>query len=306
MKPKKFGFDVALDIKAPDLKEYEMFVIGTTPLIMNRLSAKAKRELLYPSEKVNRAGLEQTMKHDPMTEFGDSVYKYRPDIVGETRLLLPVGAFKKAMASAAVDIAGASKAQVGRLVSVQGINVPVWGIPELFIHPVRQSGPNRTPDIRTRAMLKEWVARLHISAINVTSAQITNLLAHAGICIGVGDYRTEKGAGNYGSFRPIDPRVDTDYERIMKNGGRKLQEAALLDPEFADEETQELISWFNMEVIRREKDLTKSRVKKNGNGDHDASGKKPRKRKNSVADLVAADAAKAKPKRRRKGSESVQ
>ena len=79
---------------------------------------------------------------------------------------------------------------------------------------------------------------------------IANLIAAAGITVGIGDFRPEKGAGNYGQFTV----VGADDERLthlMKTGGRAAQIAAMEDPAAYDEQTEELLAWFDVEVRRR-------------------------------------------------------
>jgi hypothetical protein len=75
-------------------------------------------------------------------------------------------------------------------------------------------------------------------------------LGAAGVIIGVGDGRPEKGKLSFGKFRVVSAD-DRDLLAIMKSGGRKAQDAALADPEFYDLETRKLLTWFNEERGRR-------------------------------------------------------
>jgi hypothetical protein len=67
---------------------------------------------------------------------------------------------------------------------------------------------------------------------------------------GVGDWRQEKGSGNYGCFKLVS-EDDKDYQRIIKTMGRKAQVKAMAEPECFDAETEELLSWFEAETKRR-------------------------------------------------------
>jgi hypothetical protein len=70
--------------------------------------------------------------------------------------------------------------------------------------------------------------------------------------IGVGDYRQEKGKGAFGSFRVIGPgEQDDEWDDLVANHGREAQEAALEAPEYADDETAELMEFFQQEKKRR-------------------------------------------------------
>lgn len=225
-------------------------VRGLSPLLMNRLSEKAKRELLMPRGRKTAGEKATTLKHDPMEEFRASPYT---SLDGPTLLLMPSTAFKGAMRSVAVDIeTKTSKAQLGRLTYVEGEYVPVWGIPELKMDAVRSADTNKTPDIRTRACLREWVAQVEViyTAPPLNADAIINLMANAGIMQGVGDYRPEKGKGSFGTFELVKPD-DPDVQRIMAEGGRDAQVAAMKEPTLWDTETADLFAWFEQEVERR-------------------------------------------------------
>src|SRR3990172_8966641 len=93
----------------------EFCVLGSTPLILNRMSEKASRELLLPRKK-SQAERAANLKHNPPEEYRASAYRAKEsDKKAPTRILLPATAFKGAMASVATDIPGAARAQIGRL-----------------------------------------------------------------------------------------------------------------------------------------------------------------------------------------------
>jgi hypothetical protein len=163
-------------------------------------------------------------------------------------------AIKGAMMTAALDLPGAKKAQIGRLVYVYGDYTPIFGVPKLFMSVTRSADMNKTPDIRTRAIVPEWVALITLSYVvpmlNATS--IGNLISAAGITAGIGDWRPEKGKGTYGQFR-VSNIDDPEFKRIVKIGGRKAQEMALENPGLYNEDTERLFSWYNVEVVKRGK-----------------------------------------------------
>jgi len=246
--------DGAGEISIPFVAEKELVVclLGTN-LLMNRQSEKIKRELLYPARKKNAAERATTLKHDPLQEYRASVYRDRAEDP-PTRLIMPAGAFKKAIASAALDIPGASKAQVGRLVRPVVKDVSVYGIPQLSMMGVRQAGINKTPDIRTRAILPVWACELTLSYPTplITERVVVSLLTAAGIYIGVGDGRPEKGSSlSCGCFKVV-AHTDPQYLAVLASGGVGPQEQALEEPEFYDSETEELYRWFYEELERRE------------------------------------------------------
>jgi hypothetical protein len=68
--------------------------------------------------------------------------------------------------------------------------------------------------------------------------------------MGVGDWRPQKGSGTFGRWRIVEPD-DKEYLDIIKTGGAEAQQAALDDPAPYDDETEELLGWYDVEVKRR-------------------------------------------------------
>ncbi len=229
----------------------EFMVIGNSPLICNAMSSKVKQTLLLPPPKKNAADKAASLKHNPLEEFRSSMYYARnPDAA--TRIVVKATAFKGAMASAALDLPGSSKAQIGRLAYVENDEIEIYGIPQLMMSVTRSADINKTPDVRTRAIIPEWAAFV---AVNYTTPilreqAIVNLMVAAGITQGIGDWRVQKGSGNYGQFALV-PANDKTHARIVKEGGKEAQDKAIQDPICYDSETEELISWYDVEVNRR-------------------------------------------------------
>lgn len=225
---------------------------GVSPLIYNAMSEKARHELLMPAPKKNAAEKAANLKHDPFAEYRNSTYQNRGD-EEPTRLNFPASAFKKALASAALDIPGAAKSQIGRLVWAVGDRINVFGTPKLFSAITRSADMNRTPDVRTRAILPEWACVLSLRFMTpiLKEQTVVNLLAAAGFTQGIGDWRQQKGSGSYGQFELVGPD-DPDFKRICETQTIVEQDAALADPAFYDEETERLMQWFVEERARRE------------------------------------------------------
>lgn len=225
-------------------------VLGKTPLILNRMSEKAKRELLLPKGRKNAAEKAASLKHNPIEEFRASPYT-TPDDRAVTRLLMPSTAFKGALRSAALDMPGAAKAQIGRLTYIDGDYVSIFGRPKLLMSVTRSADMNKTPDVRSRAIVPEWACMVAVSFVKpiLREQAVANLFAAAGIMRGVGDWRPEKGSGNYGQFELTTPD-DPEFVRITRIG-RSDQDAALREPECYDQETADLLEWFVSESARR-------------------------------------------------------
>jgi len=215
------------------------------------MSEKAARELLLPHGRKTTADKATSLKHQPYEEFADAAPMIEND-AAPTLIALPATAFKGAMMTAALDLPGANKAQIGRLLFVEGEQVPIYGIPMLHMTIVRSADMKRTPDVRTRVIMPTWAAVLQITYVapNLNERSVINLLAAAGLTAGVGDWRAEKGKGAMGQFTLVRPD-DPTYRAIVETGGRQAQVDAMGRADPYDAETRELLSWFDAETGRR-------------------------------------------------------
>jgi len=229
----------------------EFCILGLTPLILNSMSQKVRFELLAPKGRKTTVEKASTLKHDPVQEFRASPY-LMPDAKAPTLLGIPPTAFKGAMGTAALRTPGVKKTEIEQLVYVEGQMLPLYGLPKVFMAITRSADMNKTPDVRTRALLPEWACKLEISFTKPALREqgIANLLAAAGFIAGVGDWRQEKGSGNYGSFKLVSAD-DKDFVRITKNQGRVGQQKAMDNPEPYNDETSEMLAWFDVEIKRR-------------------------------------------------------
>jgi hypothetical protein len=250
MTSKSTSREADIFIQEIDRGQMVFCVQGSSPLICNRMSEKAQRELLLPKGRKTAADRAASLKHDPLNEFFNSPYKSL-DNNNPTRLQALSSMFKQAMMSAALDLPGAKKAQIGRLLYVEGDRVDLYGIPQLMMSVTRSSDMNRTPDVRTRAILREWACKVTVSFIKpiINETSVANLFSAAGLVAGIGDWRTQKGSGSYGQFRLVGSD-EPDFLRIMKYG-REAQDKALASPESYDDETESLLSWFQRESVNR-------------------------------------------------------
>lgn len=226
-------------------------LIGSTPLYFNAMSAKAKRSLLIGGSK-KTAAEKRELKHDPEQEFRDSAYTKRD---GDTLLCFPAPGVKGAMATAALETPGVTKTSVQRLIFLPQQKIQVWGKPYLKMDVVRSADMNKTPDVRTRAFLPRWVAEVDIAYVTPTLSAhaIVSLLQNAGAIVGIGDFRQEKGRGSYGTFAVAGDDLGEfeDYWREVTAEARDVQQAALDMPEYADDETAELMALLEEERARR-------------------------------------------------------
>ncbi len=243
--------EVVSDILAVTTGSIHFCLLGTSPMFLNRLSEKAKHELLMPKGRKSATEKATSLKHDPYQEFRDSPHRITDDR-SPTYLAVPTTAFKGAIRTAALDMPGTKKAQIGRLTYVEGMYVNLYGIPKLHMGPVRSADMNRTPDIRTRAVVPEWACYLKITYVQplIRGQIIANLLGAAGITVGVGDWRQEKGSASNGQFRIVD-KDDPTFLSIVSAGTRQAQLDAMENPSCFDDESTELLSWYTGELAQR-------------------------------------------------------
>jgi hypothetical protein len=240
-----------IEIKSISTVESTFWLVGQSPLILNRMSQKAAHELLYPKGRTNAADRASRLKHDPIQEFQSAPYRLtNPD--APTLLAVMASSVKGSMMTAALDLPGSSKTQIGRLVVVQGEYLPIFGIPSLMMSIVRSADAARTPDVRTRCVVKEWATQVTISYVTplLSGAAVTNLLSAGGLLAGIGDWRPEKGKGAFGQFRVTTNDNDPELLEILSHG-RAEQAHAMEHAEPYDAEAHELLEWFKAEVKTR-------------------------------------------------------
>ena len=226
-------------------------LIGQTPLFINRMSAKAKRDLLLGSKEKTKADKAEIRHSNPIQEFRDSMLVI-PDSHPHTSIWFPAMAIKSAMGTAALVVPGIKKTEVNRMVYLPQDMVPIFGVPELRMDVMKLAGMSRAPDVRTRAFLPQWATEVEIQFIKpmLNRTAILTLLENAGLVAGIGDSRQEKGKGSFGSFR-LDTNSEEDGVLFTALQDLAAQMAAIESPPLANKETRELMDDYYAEVNRR-------------------------------------------------------
>ena len=232
----------------------EFYVLGDSPIILNRMSQKAAHELLFPNGRKNAVERATTFKHVPRDEFRASPYIVSS---GPTALCHLATCFKAAICGAALDMPGTNKAQIGRLLHAVGEWVPIIGTPKLHMGIVRSADMNHTPDVRTRAIVPEWASIVRLKFVRplLNENTVATLLSAAGMIQGIGDFRPGKGKGTFGQFHIV-PKDNPDFLRIVNSTTHQSQMQAMQAAEPYDAEAAEMLTWFDSEVIRRNRQPT--------------------------------------------------
>lgn len=243
--------ETAIEVLRIDEGRLDFCLLGTTPLILNRMSEKVLHELLMPKGRKTAVEKASQLKHEPMAEFRASPY-CDPDEDAPTLLQHLSTAFKGAIKSAALDLPGSSKSQIGRLTYVNDERIGIFGIPQILMSVTRSADINKTPDVRTRCIVPKWAARISVTYIRpqLREQSIANLVAAAGITQGLGDWRPGKGSGTYGKWELVSAD-DERFIHLIEHAGRAPQKLAMGSPDPYDVETEEMLQWFDVEVKRR-------------------------------------------------------
>ena len=221
-------------------------LIGNTPLILNRMSAKAKQVLLVGGQRKTSAE-KLEIKHNPVEEYREAM-DFNPDRADDTAIFFPAMALKRAMSTAARVTAGVAGTDVDRLIGMTAEYIPIYGVPQLYIKMMRQAGQSATPDMRTRAIIGNWGTVFEVQFLRpqFNSQTIVTLLNNAGLAVGIGDSRQEKGKGSHGGFRVTN--LDDDFQQLIDKDSQIM---AHLEPSSWDKETQDLLDFWQAEEDRR-------------------------------------------------------
>lgn len=231
-------------------------LIGTEALITNSMSLATRKILLSPTGRKSEAAKRNSLKHNPYEEFLASMYMNHGKGPEEPLLALPSTAFKRALCDAALDIPAVKKAQIARLLWVRNPQVLLYGSPCMMISTVRNSDMGRTPDQRTRAAFKRWACLLTIDYVSplLDQKSVGNLVYAAGMIIGVGDWRNQKGSGSFGQFSLVGPEETAEFEDIVKTEGRAIQEEKIKEEnlDFYDEDSAQLYAHWKGDAKGRD------------------------------------------------------
>lgn len=192
-KPKLSVVPSIIRIPEPDLRLMSVDLVGLSPLLCQRFSEKAGRQIAE-----GQSGAPKSKKRtprDPHQEYLDSMHEHPSG-----GYAFPASAFRKAAISACRMLDGLPMTVARTLFICPQELVKIEGSkPVMDTRHVRLS--SGSVDLRYRGIFHEWKTKLEIryNAGATSVEQIANLLVLAGECIGVGELRPEKG-GNYGRF----------------------------------------------------------------------------------------------------------
>lgn len=204
-----------VEISPPDIRTIEVVIEGTAPYVQNKFSAKARQMMRDKQEAGSTANV--TRKAREAKDF-DECYQQAKHIArdpdGTEWCGIPAPSFRKALISACRTIGFTmTLAKLAVFCEADGFDyddgTPLVRITkgEPFKHEALVRNDSGVADIRARPMWNPgWRAtlRLNYDADIMTQANIVNLLARAGMQVGIGEGRPDSkdSAGmGWGTFR---------------------------------------------------------------------------------------------------------
>lgn len=199
-KEKKIEEEKTIKIPPMEIGHAVVTIIGMSPLLVNKWSAKAEEEIKTKQEGGGR--LKRAPKN-PIEEFNGSLYRFPGN---EHKYGVPAGGIKQAAVSACRFAGGMSMtlakgafhimAGPGNLIEIKG-SEPVMD--EQMVR-VGNFG-NKKPTHRYRGRFDKWEITFAVKYNErvITPSQLLNLFEHAGFSVGLCEWRPEKG-GSYGMF----------------------------------------------------------------------------------------------------------
>lgn len=197
---------VELIIKAPDIRTAQFTLKSTAPMVQSRFSQKAKG-MIREKQAAGTTAKRKREAKDFDALFHGAYYKMSDGSYG-----IPASAFRAAMirACSLVDFK-MTQARMSVFIEADGYDasdpsvplVRIKGSPEKLEMALRNDSGGA--DIRVRAMFQEWSAKLRVKfdADQFTMNDVANLLARAGIQVGVMEGRpmSRESAGcGWGTF----------------------------------------------------------------------------------------------------------
>ena len=207
-----------VEIKALDIKEVPIRIVGDTPLIVHAWSEKAKRMMLEAQQKTTKTKAKEA--RDPFSDFMNSLYWLtdKPEVETEeafeealrngAKFGFPVGAIKMAANSAAYRLGWVKNQMELRgsyfLMTDHGNMAEIKGsFPDCREDMVRIG--MGSADLRYRGEFHEWymdfILQYNASG-NMTLEQILNCINAGGYVCGIGEWRPEKD-GDFGRFHVV-------------------------------------------------------------------------------------------------------
>lgn len=198
----------SIAIPPPNEKVVEFSIVGTSPYVQLKFSEKAINQM---ADNMKLGAQAKKGKKREARDFADD-YKQALHVSDGGWHGIPASAIRSAMISACKSVGfHMTKGKLGVFVEADGYDtvegmpmIRINGEPEMVMHHVRNA--TGVADLRVRGMWREWSAKVRIryDADMFSLADVANLLARAGMYVGIGEGRpdSKSSAGmGWGTFR---------------------------------------------------------------------------------------------------------
>ena len=207
----KSASKAVMAITPPDFRYLQIDIEGTSPLVINRFSAKAQEEMKAKQE----AGSTSSSKKIREAKDFTALFEGAKHVSTEGWEGIHAAAFRNGAISACRAVGfKMTHAKLAFMVLSDGLDrvdsAPLVklteGVAEEWIAPTRNA--TGVIDLRARPMYKTWAASLRIQydAGMLSDADVTNLIARVGLQVGIGEGRPDSkmSAGlGYGLFKIV-------------------------------------------------------------------------------------------------------
>ncbi len=182
---------VGVQIPGLQIATFKLTLIGDSPLICNRFSEKAKKQML--DKQMGKPKQAKEFKN-PQKQYEGSLYP-----LGKGKYGFPVVAFKSAAVDACSHADGITKVEARGAFHINSEMAEIVGKPTMREDTVKIA--MGTTDLRYRGEFKQWQTTLEVRYNKnvLTVEQIVNLFNIGGFAIGVGEWRPQRD-GSYGMF----------------------------------------------------------------------------------------------------------
>lgn len=217
---------VTITLPEIKLERHNLYLIGTSPLIVHAFPQKNREAMLNKQMKIAKGGRDA---RDPSAEVEASKY-----ILPDGRHGFPAVAFKSAAVTACTSLSDVTKTAARQAFRVGGLSMKAEGVFEgsyvrtslvpLIAAPpmIREdvvilSGIGRNPEMRYRPEYTVWGVILDV-VLNpqvVSIGQLGSMFQAAGHGVGIGDYRPERD-GDCGTFDVVGEKEFKDWRRENK------------------------------------------------------------------------------------------
>lgn len=221
---------VAVQVKALNIKTVEVRIRGFDgPLVVHNWNTKAIREMLEKQMLSGKRSTKQKEAKNPEKCFQESLYYIGTGKERKKRYGFPATAFKAAMVRACKLLKDTKQLDLDMIMARQtlfvmpdgqenreiNIDLPgnqkvshavrtdlveIFGEPQNRMDMVRVG--NGSADIRFRAEFPKWDAKLKVQYNSelLDESTVANIIYRAGMTVGIGEGRPEKGDQGWGRF----------------------------------------------------------------------------------------------------------